>query len=372
MVLAYFFAMSLSLQSFAAGESYFYVVKKSDVTSVILYRSGLKPIYKKNGFLNRLQKVNPRRADLNQILPGQKIYFSKEMFEIAKSRGLIGLTFENEIYFIYSNSPIQSNLEPVYKEKVLVPAVKTSATESQDAEIKKPKVVEGYRGYVALGSGFTFLSFTQNGSETKNLEYSSLMGPSLSLRGGAEWINGYGVDASYAVYPGQLKSSANAIANSRFNWTAQSLEATYRIDKEETNSNYHFRTGVQHHDLPYVQLPTVSTADMRKHDVYMATLGADYTLKLSEKWRSQIILRYQVPFLQSKSADEIQFQSQFAFDGSVGAAYQVSEKFNVGLFWYGQWQEFAYTMISEATSQKDTGKNKFFFSNLEFRVVYDF
>ncbi len=375
MLLAYFFAMSFSLRSFASGESYFYVVKKSDMASSILYRSGLKPIYKKDGFLKRLQRVNPEIADLNQIFPGQKISFSKDLIEKGKALGLIGLTTENEIYFIDQNSTVQSNskLEPVPKDVVQAPTIEKSATENQVTDLPKPKVERKAKGYLALGSGFTFLSFTQNGSETKKLEYSSLTGQSFSLRGGAEWISGYGFDASYAAYPGQLKSSTNAIGNSCFTWTAQSLETTYRINKGfEANAHYHVRAGIQHHDLPYVQLPTVSTADVRKHEVYMATLGVDYNFELSEKWRSQILLRYQIPFSQSKSADDIQFQNQFAFDGSLGASYQVSSHFNFGVFWYGQWQEFNYSMLSEATSQKDNGKNKFFFSNLELRLGFDF
>ena len=240
-------------------------------------------------------------------------------------------------------------------------------------ELPEPKVERIAKRYVALGGGFTFLSFSQKGSETKNLEYAILMGPSYSLRGGVEWLSGYGFDASYSAYPGQLKSSTNAIFNSRFTWSAQSLEATYRINKNAAaNDHYHIRAGIQLHDMPYVQLPTVSTADVRKHKVDMATLGVDYNLQLFEKWRSQLLLRYQIPFSQSKSGDDIQFQSQFAFDGSLGASYQINSLFNFGLFWSGQWQDFNYSMLSEATGQKDNGNNKFFLSNLEFRLGYDF
>ena len=295
--LAIFFALSLSLQSLAAGDLYFYVVKKSDVASSILYRSGLKPIYKKNGFLRRLQRVNPKIINLNQIYPGQKLIFSLELIEKGKALGLIGLTTENEIYFIDPNSIIPAKSETLSEGVVLAPTPEKPNAENQEPEKSIIKNEHALKSYIGLGSGFTFLSFAQNGSETRSLEYSSLMGPSFSLRGGAEWVNGYGVDASYAIYPGQLKSSTNAISNSRFNWTAQSLEATYRINKaEEKNSHYHVRAGVQHHDLPYVQLPTVSTADVRKHEVYMATLGVDYNFEISEKWRSQILLRYQVTF----------------------------------------------------------------------------
>lgn len=374
-LLAYFFAMSLSLQSFAASESYFYIVKKSDVASMVLYRSGLKPIYKKNGFLERLQKVNPEIADLNQIYPGQKLMFSEDLVEKGKSLGLIGLTSENEIYFLEMDSAPDPNTQPDVASKVEVvePAMEPPPTENPAVGLARIENELNYKSYVALGAGLTFLSFAQNGSETRNLEYSSLMGPSVSLRGGAEWANGYGIDASHAIYPGQLKSSTNAITNSRFNWTTQSLEATYLLNKaENSDSHFHLRAGIQHHDLPYVQLPTVLSADVRKHEIYMATLGFDYDIKLSEKWRSEFLYRYQVPFLQSKSADDIQFQSQFAFDGSLGAAYQLSDQVKLGIFWYGQWQQFNYSMFSEATGQKDNGKNKFFFSNFELRVAYEF
>jgi hypothetical protein len=100
MIQTSFFFMSLMLPRFAVGESYFYVVKKSDIASSILSRSGLKPIYKKNGFLRRLQRINPEIDDLNIIFPGQKITFTEKLVKKGKSLGLIGVSSENEIYFL--------------------------------------------------------------------------------------------------------------------------------------------------------------------------------------------------------------------------------------------------------------------------------
>lgn len=392
--------MNLSSPSFAAGKPYFYIVKKSDIASSILQRGGLKPIYEKNGFLQRLQKVNPEIEDLDMIFPGQRIAFTEKLVKKGKSLGLIGVSAKNEIYFIKRKLTIQPKQKAKKSESATSPSVPPpqsispplvpppllptqsvppkSDLKKPDAMIQKPKKTKtklesSFAINVTLGSGFSFLSFAQNGSETRNLEYSSFTGPSFSIRAGADWQSGFGVDISYANYPGELKSSTNNITNSRFNWTAQSLEATYRVNNNiKSKGHYHLRAGVQHHDLPYVQLPTVSTADVKKHEVTMATLGVNYNFEFSKKWHHQILLRYQIPISQSKSVDDIQFQSRFAFDGSLGASYNFSSRYNIGLFWYGQWQEFNYSMLNIATNQKDTGQNRFFFSNLEFRIGYIF
>jgi hypothetical protein len=225
--------------------------------------------------------------------------------------------------------------------------------------------------------GMNYVDFAQNGSEAKNLAYSSVAGPSCSLSGGVEGQK-LGLEALYASYPGQISSSTAQVDHSNYNWTTQSLEGTYRWGMSPLfswghSARFGWRAGLQRHQLPYVQTTSATTAAVRMTDVWLGTLGVDYATQLSEKWRSSMLFRYQMPFKQdSQASDNLTFSQRFAFDGSLGFSYLMTPSTGFGLYWYGQWQEYRYEMTNEATASTDNGNNKYFFSNMELRLEYGF
>lgn len=93
-------AISLSLPVKAMGKSYYYVVKKNDHASDILFRASLKPIYGKIGTLDALKNFNKDNIpNLDKIKPGDKIYFPEALALEAKAHDAIELTSHLEIVF---------------------------------------------------------------------------------------------------------------------------------------------------------------------------------------------------------------------------------------------------------------------------------
>ncbi|MBK9040279.1 MAG: LysM peptidoglycan-binding domain-containing protein [Bdellovibrionales bacterium] len=366
-----FLVLIISIKSSAASKFYFYVVKKNDVISRILHRIGLKPIYEKNGSIHRLKRLNPSILDLNVIYPSQKIRFSSRLVGKGISLGLIRVTEINEIQFIDSRAgeSSQSPESPQLADKCPKnPVAKIGPILT--SPLSPSQVLSRY---IAIGTGITFLNFSQNGNEMESLEYSSFLSSSFSIRGGIEWHNQFGIDAVYASYPGEINSSTNLVTNGKFSWANESLEATYKINRHiPSRFRLRARAGMQYHDLPYVQLPTASSADVRKHQIYMASIGLDNVFEISSTWTAEFLLRYQYPVSQSTTSDLVKFNNQFAFDGSIGANYHWGNHWRLGSFWHGQWQEFRYSMFNEAFGQMDVGRNRFFFSAIEFRMSFAF
>jgi len=94
-------SLSLAMPVQASDETYYYIIKKNEYVSSILYRAHLKSIYGKIGTLDLLKKLNVKRIpDINKIIPGEKIFFPGSLALKAKERGAVDLTAQNEIVFI--------------------------------------------------------------------------------------------------------------------------------------------------------------------------------------------------------------------------------------------------------------------------------
>jgi len=99
-LLILFFLSTFCLNSFALSGQYYYVVKKDEYASKILYRAGLKPLYKKQGTLHDLIQNNiSNLKNIDLIENGQKIYFSSQQVEYSKKLGLIVSNNQGEIFF---------------------------------------------------------------------------------------------------------------------------------------------------------------------------------------------------------------------------------------------------------------------------------
>lgn len=95
-----FFQVVFCLDSFALSGEHFYVIKKNEYATQILYRAGLKPLYKKRGTLSELIDFNKSNfKNIDKLVPGQKIYFSGEQVDFARSQGLIQTSLNREIIF---------------------------------------------------------------------------------------------------------------------------------------------------------------------------------------------------------------------------------------------------------------------------------
>ncbi len=231
---------------------------------------------------------------------------------------------------------------------------------------KKPKGPPNL--FVALGAGLNYLNFAQTGVEVQNIEYASAQGPSYSFLMRAQVSDAVAIEGVHSSQPGKIKSSQVSVTNANFNWSYQSLEAIYGMP-----SGFTVRGGFQRHTLPYLQVVTLTRLEVRDYTQTMASIGAGYAWKRLDKWRPQVFLRYQVPIAFSESnGDQLQNEARFAFDGSLGVNRILSRNFTLGMFWYGQWHEYDYSMFNPSTGLPDSGQSKYFFSNLELRLEYGF
>jgi len=86
--------------SFALTGEYYYTIKKNEYASKVLYRAGLKPLYKKQGTLYELIQSNKSNIkNIDFIEQGQKLYFSAKQVEYAQNLGLVKISSNNEITF---------------------------------------------------------------------------------------------------------------------------------------------------------------------------------------------------------------------------------------------------------------------------------
>ncbi|RYZ63448.1 MAG: hypothetical protein EOP09_17665, partial [Proteobacteria bacterium] len=105
---------SLSFSALAADYRYFYVLRRDELVSNVLYRAGLKPIYRKDGTLLQISKINGQIKDIDEVQPGTKIFFSDELAERSLGLGLIRINKNNEIIVLNAlSSPKLAQANPI-------------------------------------------------------------------------------------------------------------------------------------------------------------------------------------------------------------------------------------------------------------------
>src|SRR5690606_26188376 len=89
------------------------------------------------------------------------------------------------------------------------------------------------------------------------------------------------------------------------------------------------------------------------------------------RWTYYWLMRYQFPFSSKASgSDNFTITPVFAFDGSIGASYDLTQRLKLGFFWYGQWHQYNFS-YGDGTVTND-GFQSLFYSNMDLRLGYDF
>ncbi len=223
--------------------------------------------------------------------------------------------------------------------------------------------------WVWIGGGMNFQYYKQsvpniNGEAT----FQNIQGPTALVNAGTQ-SETWGLDLSYKQTPGKMSSSSTVtVTNGNYNWRTLSAEGLYRKD-----DNWNFRLGFQHHLMPFMALDAASAVlDVKSNSLTMFTVGFNRShFLVSNKLRGEWQMRYQHPLL-SGSTDSTSFsvKPKFAFDGSVGSVYSLSDTSRIGLFWYGQWHQYSFDYGSGANAF--SGNQTLFYSNIEIRLGFEF
>lgn len=229
------------------------------------------------------------------------------------------------------------------------------------------------------GVGFNFLRYSQVSADLQSdISFDTLKGPSYFLTGGMLIKPNWEMNLSYKVSPGGASAGPNVqVASGSYEWTILAIETWYfpshwRAELLKNSlSQFGIRTGIQHHTVPFISRTgsSASEVDIAKNTMTMFTLGAQVDTKHTSKIFSEVYMRYQYPL---KTGSLFSIEPQFAFDGSVGLIYRKGPVWRYGVFWYGQWHQYAFKHRDKVLNADIKGEQTLFYSNIEARLGYEF
>jgi hypothetical protein len=232
-----------------------------------------------------------------------------------------------------------------------------------------------------LGTGENYVDYRQSLPGVGTLDSHNIRGGSQYFEAGFLGHSGIGGEISFKNTPGIFKDlqtdegSEVPVTPSTYRWTTLALEA---LAKRQSGFEifgaplvYGMRAGIQQHHMPFLSLASdASHFDMRTNEVTAASLGllAEWT---RSRWTYYWSMRYQFP-LSAKADGAETFSSTpvFAFDGSIGTSYNLTQRLKLGFFWYGQWHQMNFSY--DDGSVTNTGFQSLFYSNMDLRLGFDF
>jgi hypothetical protein len=227
--------------------------------------------------------------------------------------------------------------------------------------------------WIWAGLGANFLSVKQAISDTADVQYRDLNGPSSYLEAGFLSNKHFGIVGSYKRTPGEIKIESQDVADPAFAWDIYSLEGLYALPLRSlilgTPVIWGVRAGFQYHEFPFLYVGTGRAVMTARNNMLMASLGA-FADTQAKRWNYHWLMRYQHP-MRSSSDDGNSFSvdPSLALDGALGASYRFGDRWRTGLFWYGQFHQYKFDFGSQNRSSQ--GEQSLFFSNLELRLGFD-
>jgi hypothetical protein len=228
--------------------------------------------------------------------------------------------------------------------------------------------------WIGVGTGVSYTSLAQSGTGATNLFFSDFGEPSYSLRGGFWIVPEWGADLGYKDTPGEAKSSTNlSLSGGTFRRRSMSLVALWRpVPRRVIKNQWIWRFGLQQNRDPLLIPTSSSTIELQENDFTYATLGFEYRKPLRDKLRFEWLTQYQHLLAAASSESNLSFKPIFAIDGSIGAVYGFSERFNLGLYWHGQWQNLSFDYRRVDQNLSFTGELSLFYSSIDLRIRIEF
>lgn len=236
----------------------------------------------------------------------------------------------------------------------------------------------------ALGAGANLVIYRKKSSDIPMdanftlIEYGSLFAEYFHSFLPGSWAMNF----SLKLTPGAARSTDEVtVSQGDYLWWIFAGEALYYpeqwiISTEKARVfNVGLRMGAQYHVQPFLRSfeDFSPIQEIATNQITMISGGLHTDIRWTPKWDFEAYARYQYPVFNSTAAD-MTLQSEFAFDGSLGAIYRWNpdSPWSAGVYWYGQWHQYKLTEFDKFSAQSVTGKQTLFFSNLEARLNYSF
>ena len=228
--------------------------------------------------------------------------------------------------------------------------------------------------YAWLGTGENFIKYDQTINGRGAASYHQIRPGSQYFEGGYTSLNGIGGVVSYKGTPGEVQIANTSLASTAYRWTTMTVEAMMRKLSKWTLKGepitYGMRVGLQMHRTPFLFLDETDDLQLKMNDMTTATIGllADWR---QERWKYYSYFRYQLPLsTRSDGSSQFSISPTFAFDGSMGASYNLTDRWKLGAFLYGQWHQYNFTYATSSVTNK--GFQSLFYSSADLRLGYEF
>lgn len=229
------------------------------------------------------------------------------------------------------------------------------------------------------GTGFNYSVFNKEVPDIPSeIRFSSFKPLSLKLGANKEFNERWRWDSSLLVAPGATKDGTRVnVSKGDYYWTILSSDALYSRDNWKSpwrgyRLRYGFRGGLQAHNLPFIVSQSIedNTQTVEMKSLFNTMVGGHLDIITDDEFSYEMYFRMALPMLHSSS---IKMNNFFAFDGSLGALYKKKDKpYGFGLYWYGQWLNFSFEEFDKFADKEVSGKFNILYSNIEFRMTYDF
>ena len=234
------------------------------------------------------------------------------------------------------------------------------------------------------GLGYNYLKYEQNIPEIPaGVGFQSFAGPALYAKVVRSLNSDWAFQSTINRSPGKAASSSSVtITKGSYEWSFLTGEFTYmpphwKMPTKKMYNQFGLQAGLQYHVVPLFARSSATdpaVTSVETNSLLMMAAGGTWIAHYGQYWLFEAFMRYQYP-LQSGSRFDI--DPQFAFDGSLGIIHKLQPDWRVGFFWYGQWHKYNFKnapdkFLESSGGGKVSGDQSLFFSDLEFRVGYEF
>lgn len=226
-----------------------------------------------------------------------------------------------------------------------------------------------------VGLGSNFLRFEQSDrSSSEGGEFAAVTSPTAMIEAILRWNRDWEFRGNFHQMPGKIRTAASqTIDRDSFNWSYLGLEAERTLSENFYGLRTSLMGGLQRHQTLFLISGAAFDVNLVDTNLNFGTLGLRAKWAPSSNWTLEASMRYNQP-LSSESADGGSFTigSSSSFDGLLGMSRRFSDQWRIGMYWFGQSLDMKYNYTSSDGSQVREGDQRYFNSNLQLRLGYDF